>query len=1039
MAKQFGVYEILGKLGQGGMGTVFKARQPALDREVAIKVLPPSQAKDPNLVERFLREARCSAKLSHPYLVQIYDAGKEGEHYYFSMEYVEGEDLSQLRKRQGMISEAQAIPLMRKVALALGHAHSHGIVHRDVKPANILIDKKGEPKLADLGIAKPLDGGESDLTLEGKTIGTAHYISPEQVRAKPLDGRADLYSLGATFYHLVTGQTLFQAASASALFVMHCETVPVPLRQLKPEISEGFERVITKLLQKDANQRYADAAALVADLERLEQGKGLVSVRAKARRTQTHPTGPAEPNENTKKPGRPAWMIPAAIAAAVVVVIVLVLLLIPKKAPEPIPMVKVEPPPSLPKPIETKPAHQPESSTNQLAQRKAAAQEMLQFALKQWERTPDDLDGVEASLKKAEKSGEGTVVALEVQGALARLETERNNRKKQAWNTFSASIAALAKDGDFDAALVQVSAATGWPQNSIAELRTSLETQGQTVLDSSLKQVQAALEGTDFGTARKVLAEIPKIRFQSGLAKVKPQIDALNEQLATAEAKRQSDALAAWEGLAMEFVDALMAENYAEAGKKLASLKTDPAQAGIQANLERVAAVLDAVEKRKEALRTALSQLKGKKSSFDLQKRGVLNGTIESVTEKEVKLSLDLGGSGRALMTFDPAEIGPVQANRLITSIWTAKTDDDRVLQVLPLIKAKETATAKRAVETLDDHPLCPALKSKIRVLELGAAEVAAEREWQQLQTAGKGIAGLSEPQAANLMDRLDAFTKTHATSAVVKANAEGIELLRQSCLARTAKGRLLAGLILHVPFENEKNPLTFIDVSKHGETFKLAQHFAPLSATKGVVGLGLCWTKGIGKQEAPGYGFGVQIDGDFVKRYAGSKTLSMHAWCKYIGDPKMMIPGKYRGVIFGLAPFGMGGPFNVCFHFSDGTVSLQSLENETAVKTTKKGKMVLSDGAWHLISVVFDGVEPEENRYTMYVDGKLEFHAPTIRTVMPDDGGLLLTPYCHDSSPTWAYDEVRIYTRAHSITDVEAVFATGKSGIVPPAKKGAK
>jgi serine/threonine protein kinase len=208
IAKLFPQLEILGFLGQGGMGAVYKARQPALDRLVALKVLPPFAAKDPGFAERFNREARALARLNHPNIVAVHDFGRAGELHYLVMEFVDGANLRQI-EQAGNLTPEQALAIVPQICEALQFAHNEGIVHRDIKPENLLVDKKGRVKITDFGIAKMLGapGSKVSLTGAGDVVGTPHYMAPEQIeKAQTVDHRADIYSLGVVFYEMLTGE-----------------------------------------------------------------------------------------------------------------------------------------------------------------------------------------------------------------------------------------------------------------------------------------------------------------------------------------------------------------------------------------------------------------------------------------------------------------------------------------------------------------------------------------------------------------------------------------------------------------------------------------------------------------------------------------------------------------------------------------------------------------------------------------------------------------------------------------------------------------
>ena len=225
---RFGDYEILEELGAGGMGKVYRARDLTLERLVALKTLAQQFSSDTSYVQRFLKEARAAARLNHPNIVQIYDFGCVDSVYYLAMEFVDGHSLGTYLKR-GHFSETESIQIIRHACRALSVAHADGIVHRDIKPDNLMLTSRGDVKLVDLGIAKRIDEDQS-LTQTGQAIGTPHYISPEQIRGqKDVDPRADVYSLGATLYHLVTGHTPYSGASGPIVMSMHLvEPLPDP-------------------------------------------------------------------------------------------------------------------------------------------------------------------------------------------------------------------------------------------------------------------------------------------------------------------------------------------------------------------------------------------------------------------------------------------------------------------------------------------------------------------------------------------------------------------------------------------------------------------------------------------------------------------------------------------------------------------------------------------------------------------------------------------------------------------------------------------
>jgi serine/threonine protein kinase len=272
-----GKYTLLERVGQGSLGTVWRSLHPDLGVPVAVKVLRSEWVgQSAAHVERFLREARTAAQLNHPHVVRVYDAGFAQGLYFLVMEFVEGGDVGELlRQAGGKLPIARAVAIITAVAQALQAAAELGIVHRDIKPDNILLDRKGTPKLADLGLARQLSDTEQPaLTGGGQGLGTPLYIAPEQAlgEGQP-DARADIYSLGATFYHLVTGAPPFTGGTAYQIVHRHAHAPIVDPRERNPEISAALAGIIQRMLAKDPADRYPAAADLLADLARLEAGQ----------------------------------------------------------------------------------------------------------------------------------------------------------------------------------------------------------------------------------------------------------------------------------------------------------------------------------------------------------------------------------------------------------------------------------------------------------------------------------------------------------------------------------------------------------------------------------------------------------------------------------------------------------------------------------------------------------------------------------------------------------------------------------------------
>jgi serine/threonine-protein kinase len=265
--EQIAGYRLLERLGGGAMGTVFKARQLSLDRDVAIKVLSPELAGDPEYVERFLREAKAVARLNHSNIISGIDVGDADGVKYLVMEFVDGSSVASLLRRGGAMDEERALLVVQQVARALDHAYRHGLVHRDLKPENVLITRDGVAKLCDLGLAK-LEDHPSGTGETVHRMGTPDYISPEQAKGEAsVDTRSDLYSLGATLYHMLVGRPPFEGGNAAAVMAKHLTDLPTPPRQLDPTISPLGEVIVLKLLQKRREDRFQTPAELLPKLD----------------------------------------------------------------------------------------------------------------------------------------------------------------------------------------------------------------------------------------------------------------------------------------------------------------------------------------------------------------------------------------------------------------------------------------------------------------------------------------------------------------------------------------------------------------------------------------------------------------------------------------------------------------------------------------------------------------------------------------------------------------------------------------------------
>lgn len=275
-------FKMLGRLGSGAMATVYKMKQLSLDRVVAVKVLPRKYMTNPQFVERFYAEGRAAARLNHPNIVQAIDVGKSGETHYFVMEYVEGRSVYDDIVEKGRYAEKEALKIATQIASALHHAHQAGLIHRDVKPKNIMLTNDGQAKLADMGLARAVSDREMAEAEQGKAYGTPYYISPEQIRGSlDVDYRADIYGFGATLYHMVTGQVPFDGPNPSAVMHKHLKAELVPPDHINRNLSAGIGEIIEVCMAKDPRKRYNSASDLLEDLEAVAADEPPIHARKK--------------------------------------------------------------------------------------------------------------------------------------------------------------------------------------------------------------------------------------------------------------------------------------------------------------------------------------------------------------------------------------------------------------------------------------------------------------------------------------------------------------------------------------------------------------------------------------------------------------------------------------------------------------------------------------------------------------------------------------------------------------------------------------
>jgi serine/threonine-protein kinase len=264
-----GRYQVVSRLGTGGMGTVFLARDPELDRQLAIKLVKDDLTDDPELRERFAREARSAARLRHPNIITVFDIGDVDGRPFIAMEYIPGESLADVIRRRTVVDLGRALGWMESLCAGLAHAHKSGIVHRDIKPGNLMVDPEGTLKIVDFGIARL---GDSQLTRDGMLVGTANYMAPEQLLGAGTDFRADIFAVGAVCYELLTLQRAFPGTIADGLFTRICHEPPPPMERFRPELDRAVVEIVNRALEKDPAWRYQDLTMMAQHLARVRSG-----------------------------------------------------------------------------------------------------------------------------------------------------------------------------------------------------------------------------------------------------------------------------------------------------------------------------------------------------------------------------------------------------------------------------------------------------------------------------------------------------------------------------------------------------------------------------------------------------------------------------------------------------------------------------------------------------------------------------------------------------------------------------------------------
>ena len=735
LSQALGGYELLGQIGRGAMGAVFKARQKSMDRVVALKVLPQRLARNKEFVARFLREARSAGRLTEPSIVQAFDAGEADGYYYIAMEYIDGPCLDDHLQTAGALPERQALEIARDIARALGYAHAVGLIHRDVKPANILMTSAGEAKLADLGLAREsIVGGDSSLTNVGVALGTPDYMAPEQVRGDAdIDGRCDVYSLGGTLYHLLVGRPPFKGGTRAEVMSKHL-TEPVPdARQANPQVSPAANAIIKKAMAKQRDARYADASEMLADIDAALAGRRVSAPAAGAGPTQS--TALSRARARRSRPISRKLTYAGAVAAAVLLFGLSIALFAGSKD-------RLVARPSTDTPAAQVPTTGPGSAG------------------------PDS-------------PALGPKPATVLKEAKAALVAARNQ------------AAALTGAEDYDGAIALLN---NLPGRFSSVLGDSVEQTVERLKAEADARVQAAFdEAGKLGAAGKFpealarLERLESLRYAPASPKIQQQRARLvNEQKQWTDAERQrtvAPALAGIEKL-LDQIDVAAREDPARAKELAEAALKDPALKPAGEALTAAARIGTIVgtfgERRRADLVLSLKRLVGQRVVLET-KDGKKGGKVKSVTDTEI--------------AFDKSfKIGDIVRERPDEVVLIAdlagdtlkehrprlepRTPDECIAVAILAMASGDAATMAAALQGATEHPLHKRYAARLETAQAEHREYLAKVAWRPLAL----YAAKSRLQAAEIKKGsalLDAFEGAHGTTRFAASQSKVVLRLR--------------------------------------------------------------------------------------------------------------------------------------------------------------------------------------------------------------------------------------------------------------------
>lgn len=840
--KKVAGFTVLEKLGQGAMGAVFKARQESLDRIVALKVLPPSIAKDKNFTERFLREARAVGKLNHPHIVRGIDVGKDEATglWYLAMEFVDGPSVGDVLKKEGKLDESRVRKIAREVLEALDYVQTNGIVHRDIKPDNILLDDDSRTKLADLGLAKRVDPDalDSSLTQTGKAVGTPHYMSPEQVRGEleQVDAQSDLYGLGGTLYHMVTGKTPYPGNTGAAIMAAHLtDAVPLAHKTL-PEVSEPFSRLLARMMEKEKADRPKSAEEVLRRLDTLEEElqhtgrrrplhsttgpRGRITASQRPIRGTTGPVGrittahgritgsrgPIGAPEAEKWPKRKTSnSTPVILAVGGVALVAFLAFMMSggpseqaqkgrkkritaskaKKNASPVPIPHSKP---KPQPVVAAP------TAEELDREFKAAVEFEDANPDAYGRIVDRYD---ALLEKVRRAGGAKLR----ERTTARLDATRKRwsmAADEAWKKMEAEFEEPRKAGDYGKAVTLAGAVpTGFEPVLADRSRdavTKLREEAEGKINPVLVQARAAMVEKRHEDGLKLLASLASLKYPP----LSARIAGLKAELTAAMERAKEERLAAARGEAKKKLNAIL-DRFDRAVLEKGGIP-EGAQiargAGKEKELEAVAAevkALGAVAKALEGIlaseKAALEKLVGKNVEWPVAGRKI-KGKVVRIRGRTIMIRASEKGA-----TMDwPVSLDKIPAqtrDQFLPKPVPAKPEEALAVALLNLKKGAEDIEAARGyLKQAEPCPLTPRYKNLLIALTAGVAEARASAALDDLvQAYAKGK--MTEERAKRLMKDVETFNKEHGVTKIAikrKPELDALILRAEEVLGPTVK-----------------------------------------------------------------------------------------------------------------------------------------------------------------------------------------------------------------------------------------------------------